>query len=67
VGHIVGRARNKIRVALRVHGKETFPHFLIPMRLPIGALWLAWNNVVGKTVLKGSLDKAECDFLSRFL
>jgi len=63
----VNRAWKKIRVALRFHGKGTFPNFPIPVRLPFGAWWLAWNDVVGKAVLKGSFDKAECDFLSRFL
>jgi FkbM family methyltransferase len=61
------RAWKKIRVALRFHGKGTFPNFPIPVRLPFGAWWLAWNDVVGKAVLKGSFDKPECDFLSRFL
>jgi FkbM family methyltransferase len=60
-------AWKKIRVALRFHGKGTFPNFPIPVRLPFGAWWLAWNDVVGKAVLKGSFDKAECDFLARFL
>jgi len=61
------RAWKKIRVALRFHGKGTFPNFPIPVRLPFGAWWLAWNDVLGKAVLKGSFDKAECDFLWRFL
>ena len=64
---LADRAWKKIRVALRFHGKGTFPNFPIPVRLPFGAWWLAWNDVVGKAVLKGSFDKPECDFLSRFL
>jgi FkbM family methyltransferase len=67
VGQLVGRGWEKIRVALRFHGKGTFPNFPIPVRLPFGAWWLAWNDVVGKAVLKGSFDKAECDFLARLL
>jgi FkbM family methyltransferase len=61
------RAWKKIRVALRFHGKGTFPNFPIPVRLPFDAWWLAWNDVVGKAVLNGSFDKAESDLLSRFL
>jgi FkbM family methyltransferase len=61
------RAWKKTRVGLRFHGKGTFPNFPIPVRLPFDAWWLAWNDVVGKAVLKGSFEKAECDFLSRFL
>lgn len=57
----------KIRVALRFHGKGTFPNFPIPMRLPYGAWWLAWNDVTGKAVLKGVFDVPESEFLARFL
>jgi FkbM family methyltransferase len=64
---LADRVWKKIRVALRFHGKGTFPNFPIPVRLPFGAWWLAWNDVVGKAVLKGSFDKAECDFLLRYL
>jgi FkbM family methyltransferase len=64
---LADRVWKQIRVALRFHGKGTFPNFPIPVRLPFGAWWLAWNDVIGKAVLKGSFDKAECDFLSRYL
>lgn len=61
------RAWKKTAVALRFHGKGTFPNFPIPVRLPFGAWWLAWNDVVGKAVLKGSFEKAESEFLVRML
>jgi len=67
ISDLAYRVWKTIRIALRFHGKGTFPNFPIPVRLPFGAWWLAWNDVVGKAVLKGSFDKAECDFLSRFL
>src|ERR1700739_4084058 len=66
-GDFANRAWKKVRVALRFHGKGAFPNFPIPVRLPFGAWWLAWNDVVGKAVLKGSFDKAETDFLMRLL
>ena len=65
--HFASRAGRKILVALRFHGKGTFPNFPIPVRLPFGLWWLAWNDVVGKAVLKDSFEKSECDFLSRLL
>jgi len=67
LNRIADRAWKKGRVMLRFHGKGTFPNFPIPVRLPFGAWWLAWNDVVGKAILKGSFEPAECDFLSRYL
>lgn len=64
---LAGQVWRKARVALRVHGKGTFPNFPIPVRLPFGAWWLAWNDVVGKAVLKGNFERAECEFLMRLL
>jgi FkbM family methyltransferase len=61
------RAWKKGRLMLRFHGKGTFPNFPIPVRLSFGAWWLAWNDVFGKAVLKGTFDQAECDFLSGYL
>ncbi len=60
-------AWKKIRVGLRFHGKGAFPNFSIPGRLPFGAWWLAWNDVVGKTVLKGLFENEESEFLVRML
>lgn len=64
---LVDRIWRKVRVALRFHGKGTFPNFPIPMRLPFGPWWLAWNDAVGKAVLKGAYEKAECDVVLRLL
>jgi FkbM family methyltransferase len=64
---LADRIWRKVRVALRFHGKGTFPNFPIPMRLPFGSWWLAWNDAVGKAVLKGAYEKAECDVVLRLL
>jgi len=67
VSDAADHAWKKIRVGLRFHGKGTFPNFPIPVRLPFGAWWLAWNDVVGKSVLKGVFEKSESEFLMRML
>jgi FkbM family methyltransferase len=67
VSSAADHAWKKIRVGLRFHGKGTFPNFPIPVRLPFGAWWLAWNDVVGKSVLKGVFEKSESEFLMRML
>ena len=64
---LTDRVWRRTSVALRFHGKGTFPNFPIPVRLPFGAWWLAWNDVVGKAVLKGTFEGAECGFLLRLL
>jgi len=64
---LTDRVWRRTSVALRFHGKGTFPNFPIPVRLPFGAWWLAWNDVVGKAVLKGTFERAEGDFLWRLL
>ena len=65
--HLTDRVWRRMSIALRFHGKGTLPNFPIPVRLPFGAWWLAWNDVLGKAVLKGTFERAECDFLWRLL
>jgi FkbM family methyltransferase len=67
VCQLTDRVWRRTSVALRFHGKGTFPNFPIPVRLPFGAWWLAWNDVVGKAVLKGTFEQAECAYLLRLL
>jgi FkbM family methyltransferase len=44
-----------------------FPWFPLPVRLPFGGIWLAWNDIVGDLVFAKEFELAEVALLSRLL
>ena len=43
------------------------PFMPIPIRLPYGSLWLAWNDAISERILSGGFEKNEIHFNERFL
>lgn len=75
---LVGRLRDWMRrpppgrlQAVRFRAKRilnrTLPWVPLPVRLPFGGWWLAWNDVCGDGVFTGVFEVNECRFVERFL
>ena len=47
--------------------REIIPSMPIPIRLPIGCWWLAWNNHLGDELLADGFEEPEYAFVQRFL
>ena len=43
------------------------PWFPLPVRLPFGSWWLAWNDVCGDAIFIGAFEEAERRFVEHFL
>ena len=56
LGQLMRRARNRIS-----------PRLPLPVRLPWGFWWLAWNDICGDAILRGTFEPREQRFTERFL
>jgi len=56
----------KVRSA-GLYCRNAFPNLPIPVRLPFGSWWLAWQNDLGNHVLAGDYESAEYTFVEEFL
>jgi len=50
-----------------LYARNVFPSLPIPIRLPIGYWWLAWNNHLGYQLLASGFEEPEYAFVLRFL
>src|SRR6266566_2079570 len=50
-----------------LYARNVFPSLPIPIRLPIGYWWLAWNNHLGYQLLASGFEEPEYAFVQRFL
>jgi FkbM family methyltransferase len=53
--------------AAGLYSRNVFPAMPIPIRLPNGYWWLAWNNYLGDHLLAGSFEELEYAFVQRFI
>jgi FkbM family methyltransferase len=53
--------------AAGLYARNVFPAMPIPIRLPNGYWWLAWNNHLGDHLLAGGFEEPEYAFVQRFL
>ena len=53
--------------AAGLYARSVIPALPIPIRLPIGCWWLAWNNHLGDHLLGGGFEEPEYAFVRRFL
>ncbi len=56
----------KIRAVLS-YVRHWIPGLPIPVRLPSGHWWLAWNNHLGEHLLEGRFEEADYTFVQRLL
>lgn len=47
--------------------RRIFTFMPLPMRLPFGGWWIAWNDVCSDAIFIGSFEEAEWRFVERFL
>src|ERR1700730_17874614 len=53
--------------AASLYARNVFPATPVPIRLPIGYWWLAWNNHLGHHLLSDGFEEPEYAFVQRFL
>jgi FkbM family methyltransferase len=56
----------KIRT-VGLYARKMFPNLPIPVRLPFGSWFLAWQNDLGNHILAGDYEEPEYAFVQRFL
>ncbi len=58
--------RLSVLLLLRRLRNSMFPLFPLPIRLPYGGLWLAWNDSCSDGIIFGTFEESEWRFVERF-